>query len=114
MPEKQQRRVKRASRSGGGKSSNPMLDIHLRFGLEDIWFRLPAADFQILMTFWIIGAEDIVLRCVYEHHERDIILRGTSDAIMSSTAPNPAKRLPVYNAYRIDDMRKEYLEKVGM
>lgn len=104
-PKKEQRQLQR--------DVSDMLDLHLRFGLEDQHIRLSKKDWGVVMESWLIAGEDIVMRCLYKSRETNIILRGTYHAILTISGADPERHLPVYNCFSISDIRRKKLEEQG-
>lgn len=89
-----------------------MVDLHLRFGLEDMQIRLDQKGWSTIINSWIIAGEDIVMRCVYKNRETNIVLRGTYHAIFTVSAADPDKNLSVYNVTSISDIRRKEIEQL--
>lgn len=90
-----------------------MVDMHLRWGLEDDIIRIPRKAFGVLLETLVLQAEDVVLRCVYPNMERNIILRGTENASMEAKPADPSKNIPVYNLVLVSEWRARILEEQG-
>ncbi len=86
-----------------------MLDVHLRFGLEDQFVRLPKAQWKEFVDRWVVDGEDVVLRAVYGRHETNHVLRGTYHATYSVRAADPSKHIPVFEVVVCSDVRQRRL-----
>lgn len=93
----------------------PTVDLHIRVALEDVLIRISAADYQKLVVYWKLGAEDVILRGPYNNMETDIILRGTEGG-MVSVRPHQKGRtqLPAFKLVRASEAREEILAQAGL
>jgi len=91
-----------------------MFDVHLRFGLEDQFVRVPKLQWKQLVDRWIIDGEDVVLRSVYTKHEENVVLRGTYHAIFSVRPAEEEKHIPVYEVIVCSDVRNRRLAEQGL
>lgn len=91
-----------------------MVDVRLRFGLEDQAVRMPKKDWGTFIDSWVINGEDVVLRSSYKRHETNIVMRGTYHAIYTVAPADADKQIPVYHCFAISDVRKRILAEQGM
>lgn len=92
-------------------------DLHLRIGIDDLWVRLAAMDWQRLVDAWMLAGEDVILRAVYKARETDIVLRGSGAHVYLSVqpaSPENSKKIGTFNLVRVSDLRLQRLEEMGI
>lgn len=93
----------------------PTVDLHIRVGLEDMLIRISVADYQKLLVYWQLGAEDVILRGPFNAMETDIILRGHQGGMISVRNHEDGKtRVPPFKLVRAVEKRRELLEQMGL
>jgi hypothetical protein len=113
-PERQQQERRSQQQQQQQRPRRPkFFDVHFRMGIDDIWVRITPRDYQKLIDYWILGAEDVVLRSVSESKETDIVLRGSQGGFVTTQPASPERKVATYNFFRADDLRRQWLEQHG-
>jgi hypothetical protein len=108
-PTRQQQPPKRRK-----KRRIPTIIVHLRVALEDVVIRLSQADYQKLLLYWKLNAEDVILRGPYDNMETDIILRGSQGGMVSIRDSQPGVKIPAFKLVRASDAREEFVNRAGL
>jgi hypothetical protein len=104
---------RRRKKKGGQRI--PSFDVYVAVGLQDILARISAADWQKVITYWMLSREDIVLRGPYKNMEIDIVLRGSDSGMLGVRGPSDeSKNIPRFKVIRVSDVRKEMLQQAGL
>ena len=91
-----------------------MVDMHLRWGLEDDIIRIPRKAFGVLLETLVLQAEDVVLRCVYpEHGAQHHPAVGNRERLHGGQALQIHPRTSVYNLVLVSEWRARILEEQG-
>lgn len=91
-----------------------MLDMRLRIGLEEHEIRLSKRDYGLFVQEWKLSGLDVIFRCVFANHERNIVLRGCEGGYESVSACDTDRNIPVYNVISILEMRRKALVEQGL
>lgn len=94
--------------------SPPLIDLHLRVGLEDMLVRVSPSDWTTLLHFWILGGEDVILRSASDKQETNIVLRGTDSGMAIIREKNSSAQAPRFKVVRASVMRLEILARAGV
>lgn len=89
------------------------VDAHIRVGLEDNLVRIPLPDWQVLLLYWMLNQEDVILRGRYDKKETNIVLRGNANGTLTVREPNPQIKIPLFRVVRAIEERASYLEQIG-
>lgn len=95
------------------KPSSPMLDLHITVLHDDYLIRISQADWQKMISHWILAEETVILRGPYKGQETDIILRGATGARVGirGASDNP---LPRFQCILAVEVMMENLAKQGL
>ncbi len=99
------------------KKRVPTVDVHIRIGLEDMLIRVSLADWQKIVMYWMLGAEDLILRGPFQGMETDIVIRGHDGGMVSQRPRNPETQraqVPKFKVVRAVEKRREMLEQAGL
>lgn len=88
-----------------------MMDLNLRFGLDSAVVRMPKESWGRFLKFFVVSGEDVVLRAAYSKMEVNYVLRGDSHLFYQVKAPDPSKKIPVFECFPISEMRKKMFEE---
>lgn len=108
------RRPTRRRRKRKQKKKAILLDLHFRVGFEDQVVRISPADWQKIITYWMCGQEDIILRGPYKNMETDFVLRGSSSGRIAIREADPKTQLHRYQVIRVHEVQQDMLEKQGL
>ncbi len=91
-----------------------MVDVHIRMGLEDHLVRIPLAGWRMLISDWMLGKEDVILRGAFRDQEKNIVLRGQMGGSLRVRPPKKGTNVAMFRVFKAKDLRGEILEKAGV